>query len=83
MNITIPDDIIKAAQLSEADIKLELAILLYSQKKLSMGQARGLAGMHLIQFQKELSERGICINYDAEDFEADIRTLKKMGDLCL
>lgn len=62
-------------------LKTELAILLYQQKRISIGQARHLAGMHLIQFQKEMASRGICINYGVEDFEDDIRTLKELGEL--
>ena len=78
MNITIPDEILESAQISTDDIKVELAILLYQQKRISIGQAHHLAGMHLIQFQKEMASRGICINYDFED---DIRTLKELGEL--
>ncbi|GCL36171.1 MAG: UPF0175 family protein [Sphaerospermopsis sp.] len=81
MNITIPDEILESAQISTDDIKVELAILLYQQKRISIGQARHLAGMHLIQFQKEMASRGICINYGVEDFEDDIRTLKELGEL--
>ena len=81
MNITIPDEILESAQISTDDIKVELAILLYQQKRISIGQAHHLAGMHLIQFQKEMASRGICINYGVEDFEDDIRTLKELGEL--
>jgi|APMed6443717190_1056831.scaffolds.fasta_scaffold00411_15 predicted HTH domain antitoxin len=81
MNITIPDEILKSAQMSEDDLKLELAILLYQQKKISTGQARRLAGMHLVQFQQEMSKRGVCVNYDVADFQADVQTLKRLGEL--
>ncbi|HBQ97244.1 MULTISPECIES: UPF0175 family protein [unclassified Roseofilum] len=81
MNITIPDEILNSAQLSEADLKVELAISLYQQRKLSTGQARRLADMNLLEFRREISSRGICVNYDVEDFEADMETLKRMGKL--
>ncbi|NEP43417.1 MAG: UPF0175 family protein [Okeania sp. SIO2H7] len=81
MNLTIPDDVILAAGVSEAELKLEIAIALYQQKKLSMGKARRLAGIDLIEFQKEIASRGICINYDVEEFKADLKTLKRLGDL--
>ncbi|MBP0029343.1 UPF0175 family protein [Roseofilum reptotaenium CS-1145] len=81
MNITIPDEILNSAQLSEADLKVELAISLYQQRKLSTGQARRLAEMNLLEFRREISSRGICVNYDVADFEADIETLKRMGKL--
>lgn len=81
MNITIPDEILTSAKMSADDVKLELAIVLYERRKISIGKARSLVGMNLIQFQQELSSRGVYMNYDIEDFEADIKTLKEMGEL--
>ena len=81
MILTIPDDILTAAKMSEDELKLEIAIMLYQQKRLSAGKARRLAGMHLIQFQKELDRRRICVNYDVDDFRADVATLKELGYL--
>ncbi|WP_337906891.1 UPF0175 family protein [Iningainema tapete] len=37
--------------------------------------------MNLIEFQREIASRGICIHYDVEEFEADIKTLREMGYL--
>lgn len=81
MSVVIPDDILQAAGMSEAELKLEIAIILYQQRKLSTGKARRLAGIHLIDFQRELASRGVCVNYDVEDFQADLKTLRKLGDL--
>lgn len=81
MSVVIPDDILTAAGMSEAELKLEIAIMLYRQRKISAGKARRLAGMNLIEFQQELASRGICVNYDVEDFQADLKTLRKLGDL--
>jgi predicted HTH domain antitoxin len=81
MNIILPDEIIQSAQMSADDIKLEIAIVLYHQHKISMGQACRLAGIPLIEFQRQLSRRGLCINYDIEDFQADLNTLREAGDL--
>ena len=65
--------------MSEAELKLELAILLFQQEKISIGKARRLAEMSLLDFQREIAQRGICIHYDVEEFEADIQTLREMG----
>jgi predicted HTH domain antitoxin len=37
--------------------------------------------MNLIEFRKELARRDICINYDVEDLQADIKTLQELGQL--
>ncbi|MCL1468348.1 UPF0175 family protein [Argonema galeatum] len=81
MSVIIPDEILTVAKISETELKLEIAILLYQKSKISTGTARHLAGMNLIEFQKELASRNICINYDAEDFQSDLETLKRLGDL--
>ena len=81
MNVTILDRILTVAKMSKAELKREIAIVLYQQKKISTGKARRLAGMNLIEFRRELSSRGICVNYDVEDFRADLETLRRLGDL--
>ncbi|HEY9702348.1 MAG TPA: UPF0175 family protein [Allocoleopsis sp.] len=48
---------------------------------MSIGKAKSLAGINLLEFQKELDKRNICIHYDVEEFEEDIKTLKTMGRL--
>ena len=81
MSVVIPDEILTAAKMSEAELKLEIAMLLYQKSKLGTGTARRLAGMHLIEFQKELARRDICIHYDVEDLQAEIKTLQELGQL--
>ena len=79
MSVLIPDDILASAEMSEAELKLELAILLFQQEKISIGKARRFAEMNLLEFQREIAQRGICIHYDVEEFEQDIQTLREMG----
>ncbi len=81
MSITIPHEILKAAELSEDELKLELALLLYQQKKISSGQIRAWLGLTVLEFQHELALRNLTLNYDIDDLEADIKTLKSMGVL--
>ncbi|NEQ73206.1 MAG: UPF0175 family protein [Okeania sp. SIO2C9] len=81
MSVVIPDDVLRAAKMSEAQLKLEIAIMLFQQDKISIGKARRLAGINLLEFQREIAERGICIHYDVEEFEEDIKTLQEMGRL--
>jgi predicted HTH domain antitoxin len=73
MIITIPDDILQPAQMSEKALELEIAILLYKQQKISSSKARAWTGLTVIEFQRELANRGLCLNYGVEDFQADIQ----------
>ena len=43
MSVVIPDEIIQAAKITEAELKLEIAIMLYQQGKISGGKARHFA----------------------------------------
>jgi predicted HTH domain antitoxin len=79
MSIVIPDDILRATKMSEDELKLEIAIMLYDQGKISSGKVRAWTGLTVIEFQHELAKRGLCINYDVEDFQSDVQTLQSMG----
>ncbi|MEO8211466.1 MAG: UPF0175 family protein [bacterium] len=53
-------------------IRVEIGIMLYKKKVLTLGQASELAKLHQIQFQKELANRRIPLNYDIESFREDL-----------
>ena len=78
MTVLIPDDIFRATRMTEDELKLEIAIMLYKQEKISSGKARAWTGLTVIEFQHQLAKRGLFINYDVKDFEADVKTLQSM-----
>ena len=45
MPVTIPDEVLGAAHISEPELKQELALTLFRQERLSLGQASRLAEM--------------------------------------
>ena len=45
--LEVPQDILDSARLTITELKVEMAVYLYSQGRLSMGKARELAGMAL------------------------------------
>lgn len=57
--LVLEDDFVKAFDLSEPEIKLELAILLFQQGKVSSRKAASLAGIDFLKFWEKLSNRGI------------------------
>lgn len=79
MSVVIPDDILHASRMTEDELKLEIAIMLYKQDKISGGKVRAWTGLSVLEFQHELAKRGLTINYDVEDFQADIKTLQSLG----
>lgn len=79
--LELPPGLMQAAGMTPGELKLELALTLFQQVKLSFGKARELAGMSVIEFQRELGRRKIPIHYGVEDFEHDVATLKAAGML--
>lgn len=76
MSLVISEDIVKASGLSEQELILELIILLFQRKKISLGKAAKLAQMPLLHFQHELAMRKISIHYDESDLEIDLKNLQ-------
>ena len=79
--LEIPQGILDAAHLSLADLRLELALALYAQQRLSLGKARELAGLSLWEFRQWLGLRRIEAHYDTADLQDDIKTLRERGRL--
>jgi predicted HTH domain antitoxin len=77
MQITI--DLPDSLSLSEAELRTELAIALFQQDRISLGSASKIAGIHVMDFQKLISDRGICVHYDVEEFQQDVQHLRDRG----
>jgi len=81
MSVTIPDEVLSAAHISERELKQELALTLFQQERLTLAQASRLAEMGQMAFQALLADRRIPIHYGIEEFREDLRTLRQMGRL--
>jgi predicted HTH domain antitoxin len=79
MKLTIPDDLLEAARLTEAEMLQELAVTLFQKERLTLAQAARLAGLDRRAFQRLLASRQISLHYDVPELEADLRTLRDMG----
>jgi predicted HTH domain antitoxin len=79
MSLIIPDEFLQTAHITEADLKLEIAILLFRQEKITLGTASQFAEMNQLEFQRILGSRKIPIHYGVEDFRQDLRTLEANG----
>jgi predicted HTH domain antitoxin len=55
----LDDDLMNILEISESDLKLEIAILLFQKDKISSGKAAEIAGIPVLQFWKELSKKNI------------------------
>jgi predicted HTH domain antitoxin len=76
--VEVPRDVLDAAQLSPDDVRVELAVALYAQGRLSVGKARELARMSLWEFRQLLAVRQVAPRYGEEDLTEDAATLHDM-----
>ena len=77
MSLVIDNNTLQSAHLSEQEMKTEIAVMLYQQERLTLAQAAHWCGLSRFQFQHCLASKNININYDIEEFEQDIATLKQ------
>ena len=75
MTLTIDDDVLHAASLSAEQLRLELAVALFQQNRLTLAQAARLAETDRLTFQHLLASRGVPLHYTADDWAEDWRTL--------
>jgi predicted HTH domain antitoxin len=78
MIVELPDAAIEGTGMTPELAKLEVAIGLYRDRKVSMGRAARIAGVPRPEFQRELGKRGVSVNYDVEDFEDDLVAIGKL-----
>ena len=75
MEFNIPKALVD--DLSENELKLYLAIILYKERKISVGQAAKLAGLTLRDFMYELGKhKESFTNISAEELEEELRRIK-------
>ncbi len=79
--LVIGDEILKSSGMSEAELTLEIIIMLFQKKRISIGKAAHLARMPLLQFQHELAERQIPVHYEVADLETDLKNLRETDRL--
>ncbi|NEQ41546.1 MAG: UPF0175 family protein [Okeania sp. SIO3I5] len=79
ITLEIPDEMLQGKGLNEREWLQEIAIALFQQELITLARASRIAKMHQVDFQKLIGSRGICIHYDVEDFEEDIRHLEERG----
>ena len=77
MSLVIPDDILRAANISAGELRQEIALLLFQQEKLTLGQASEFSDMSQLEFQRLLASHHIPIHYGRREFAEDIETLRR------
>jgi predicted HTH domain antitoxin len=81
MNLQIDDELLKAMDVTEEDVRIELFARLFDLGRLSFGVAAGMAGVSPERMEQELRTRGIPrYRYTHEDFDRDLQSLETLRD---
>ena len=79
--VGVTQDILDSARPTPSEQKVEMAVHLYAQGRLSAGKARELADMTLWEFRQLLASRRIPPHYDEIELDEDVATLRELGRL--
>lgn len=79
MNLVIDNDIFDRLDLSAEELRIDMAIGLYVDRRVSLGQAANIAGISQTALRILLGQRGVCIPYEIEDYEHDRALLRERG----
>jgi predicted HTH domain antitoxin len=80
MPVTIPDETLEQAGLTEREALIEIACRLFDVGKLHLWPAAKLAELSRTEFETELLHRGIPIyRPTVEDLNEDLENIKRLG----
>jgi predicted HTH domain antitoxin len=74
ITIELPRHLVNAAKFTTEELKIELAVHLYENRRLSIGHAREMAGLSLWEFRQLLASRKISPHYSVSDLDRDVET---------
>lgn len=77
-HIEIEQDIPDSAWITPEEVRIELALTLYSQRRLSFGKACELANLGVWEFRQRLAARHIPAHHNTDDLTNDIETLARL-----
>lgn len=78
MMLQVPDTIVAQSGCGPEELLGGLAIGLFVEGRLTLGQAGQMLGLSKDRFLQLLGERGIPMPYDEADLEGDLQTLNKL-----
>ncbi|PSR19147.1 hypothetical protein C8255_03565 [filamentous cyanobacterium CCP3] len=63
MSVVVPDEILASTRMTAAEMRQEIAVMLFQREKLTLAQASRFAAMHRVAFQHLLASRHIPVHY--------------------
>ena len=80
MLIEVQDEQLRGLELTEAQALVDFAVGLFTEGRVTVGRAAGIARLTHLDFQRELGRRNIPLHYDVQDLQDDMRTLTALRE---
>ncbi len=74
-DFVVSGDFLASAKMTSSELAVEIAVYLYANNRLTFGQAKRLAQLDQISFQKELAARNVFIHFETSDLLKDAENL--------
>lgn len=79
ITLNLPENLSQTETFNQSDWLREIAIVLFQQERISLSRASKIAEMEIMNFQRLLADRDICVHYDVEELEQDVQHLRDRG----
>ncbi len=80
MIVPLPADL--EAQFTPEEMRLQLAVGMFLDHRVTLGQGAVIAGLSQSEFLHELGRRQIPVHYDDADLREDIETARQWSQKC-
>jgi predicted HTH domain antitoxin len=76
--VELPDAEIRDTGLTASLAKIEVAVALYRDRKVSLGHGARIAHLPTPEFLQEVGRRNVAVNYDVDEFDRDLREIENL-----
>ena len=77
MSVVISNEILEKIEMSEGQLQIEIAVMLFQQERFTLAQAARFACLNQLAFQKLLANRQIPLHYGMEELMEDFYNLQE------
>ena len=79
MNVELVSPVFDRLEISRDDLLADMAVGLYMDRRVTLGQAAEIAGLSQFDFRRLLGRLNVPIQYDIEDLHHDLAVLRERG----
>jgi predicted HTH domain antitoxin len=79
MNLELHNATLDRLAMSRSDLMVDIAVGLYVDRRVTIGEAAEVAEMTQTEFRRFLGQKNVPLQYDLDDFRHDLTVLRERG----